>query len=481
MSHQRTTPTDRDTPDAGGAPATKGQAHVLVLGPMRSGTTLISDLLTLRGQSFIVSEPDFFQAWPRLSMERIVNAADAFGLDTGVGTPPKQGFDTFQNWFDRVLLPQLEGLDFWGIKQVRLYDWQRLIRDYQPRNILLCVRDLRDIVLSAFDLIPRHRMAFPGGQHMRDEAWVLTSLCHDIHELLAIAERYPHVLVPYESLVAGDRFREDLRRRLGLARFSDERINLLAEKDNSRAWEADKHGGAFTARSVGRAEREPWGPGRAMAERTHNVLWRYGERFGYGESEGPRVIHPMAEPRSTGGNPVPDWQATTWDWNGPQLIEPAFARRRARQWVADRVSPETTVLELGCCVPALRHLLPEGCLYLGSDVISRYEGCLVADYNRRELPGEAEGVDLICALGLLEYLDDLPGFLKRLAAVGRPLMVSYHPLDDAPGLDRAALGWRNHLTRRDLLQAFRAAGLRWRAEWVLDGHQGLFHLSAPAP
>jgi hypothetical protein len=67
--------------------------------------------------------------------------------------------------------------------------------------------------------------------------------------------------------------------------------------------------------------------------------------------------------------------------------------------------------------------------------------------------------------------------LRRLRGLDRPAFVSYHPLDDTPGVDRAAFGWLNHLTRQALQEAAEAAGFAVTARWRFDKWQALLRLN----
>jgi hypothetical protein len=43
--------------------------------------------------------------------------------------------------------------------------------------------------------------------------------------------------------------------------------------------------------------------------------------------------------------------------------------------------------------------------------------------------------------------------------------MTYHATDDTVGIDRAALGWINHLTRSEILALLQQAGFRVTAKW----------------
>lgn len=144
-------------------------------------------------------------------------------------------------------------------------------------------------------------------------------------------------------------------------------------------------------------------------------------------------------------------------WSDPTQLEPAWD---ARAEVASRFIPMgADVVDLGCGAMALERFLPAGCSYQPVDVVRRDARTIVCDLNRRELPEDALAkADVVTMLGVLEYLYDLPAFLTRLAAIGKPAIVSYCATDFTSQLDRAALGWVNHYDLTGLVQQILAAG-----------------------
>jgi tetratricopeptide (TPR) repeat protein len=164
-------------------------------------------------------------------------------------------------------------------------------------------------------------------------------------------------------------------------------------------------------------------------------------------------------------------------WSDARQLDPAWARRAAL--AADHVPAGAAVLDLGCGAMTLERSLPFGCAYLPVDVVARDERTRVCDFNREPLP-PAPGATLVAALGVLEYVFDPVAFLRQLGAYALPVVLSYCPADLAPGVDRGALGWVNHLTRQGLVDALRDAGLHVRAERRIDELQLLFSL-APRP
>jgi hypothetical protein len=448
---------------------------VAVLGLPRSGTTLVADLLTVPGRAAIVSEPDLYKRWNANLAGRVQRLLRNVGLDVPEEAPdPAQWNGSYAQYFRSELAPLLADLDLWGIKYVDFSDWQQLFRDYPPQKTILCVRDLRDLVLSGIDRICRLPMVFRNSGHRRDEAWVFSALAYNAWELMTLQQR-PHLALRYEDLAGDPGALSRLATYAGLERLDPARNNLEAAHWRRR-WEVEKHGDAITPASVGRIEKEPPGPMRMLAERLWRLLPEYGEAFGYPVPDETNCIANHEFRRRDGErNPIRFLDTERWDWRGPRRIEPCFARRRARIIAARNVRNAARVLDLGGGSKALASLLPKGSTHVLVDNVPRTDEVRVADIYGGVLP-PADDADLIVALDVLEYVDDLTAFLAALRTTGKPALVSYHAADDTPNLDRASLGWRNGMTRTALTGAFEQAGFSVVMRWAFDGAQSLFRL-----
>jgi hypothetical protein len=164
-------------------------------------------------------------------------------------------------------------------------------------------------------------------------------------------------------------------------------------------------------------------------------------------------------------------------WSDERQLDPAWERRAAV--AADHVPAGSKVLDLGCGAMTLERHLPFGCTYLPVDIVARDERTRICDFNSDALPS-AEGASIVIALGVLEYVYDVGAFLAGIRRYGLPVVLSYCCADLAPDVDRAALGWVNHLTRRGLVEALAAAGLHVRAERRIDSLQLLLQLAPHA-
>ena len=165
-------------------------------------------------------------------------------------------------------------------------------------------------------------------------------------------------------------------------------------------------------------------------------------------------------------------------WRDPNQLEQAWNQRA--KFAADLIPAGATVLDLGCGAMALEQMLPPACAYVPCDVVARDRRTLVCDFNKGEFPA-FENVTHVTVLGVLEYLYDVPAFLRKLRACALPVILSYNPTDFTVYLDRPALGWINHLSIADLEQALNEAGLSIAGRMVIDRHQVLLRLSPNRP
>src|SRR5690606_10526602 len=172
------------------------------------------------------------------------------------------------NYIRGVLAPRFSALDSWGMKFVDFSDWRRQFAEFPPAKLVLCLRDLRDVVLSGVDRIARMPLVFRSAGTRRDEAWVLCALAYNVWELMAMRQ-HPHFAIRYEDVATTGAPLDALAAYVGLPGLDPTRNNLAAAGWHRR-WEVDKHGDGISAASVARFDREPHGPIRALAER----LWR---------------------------------------------------------------------------------------------------------------------------------------------------------------------------------------------------------------
>jgi tetratricopeptide (TPR) repeat protein len=179
---------------------------------------------------------------------------------------------------------------------------------------------------------------------------------------------------------------------------------------------------------------------------------------------------------------VADGRTDRARWADPANLEAAWEARAAL--AANAIPAGARVLDLGCGAMALERFLPAGCRYQPCDLVARDERTLVCDFNAGEFPDGAEA-DVAVALGVLEYLVDVPAFLTRLRRLEAPAVVSYCAAGRGGPEDRAALGWINAFTVDELVGMARDAGFEAGDFEFIDQHQLLLRLKPravrPAP
>lgn len=163
-------------------------------------------------------------------------------------------------------------------------------------------------------------------------------------------------------------------------------------------------------------------------------------------------------------------------WANPGNLAAEWERRS--EMAANYVPAGAVLVDLGCGAMSIERYLPMACTYRPVDIVARDPRTTVCDFNNGDFPVESmQGADMVVALGLLEYVYNLPGLLLRLATHRLPLLVSYCAADKAPGIDRRALGWVNDLTIEQFLNLAMECGLHPESVEHIDDLQILVKLS----
>ncbi|HVI13752.1 MAG TPA: methyltransferase domain-containing protein [Pseudolabrys sp.] len=133
---------------------------------------------------------------------------------------------------------------------------------------------------------------------------------------------------------------------------------------------------------------------------------------------------------------------------------------------------------------ALQALLPNGCSYRGID---RPLAAFIRDLKAGDFPTRAAtDCDVIVMLGVLERTTDVENLFTHLRFCRHDIVLSYCATDLTKGVDRAALGFANHLSFYELARLFDRYGFRIECTTPIDETQVLMRLkpsewlSAPA-
>lgn len=119
------------------------------------------------------------------------------------------------------------------------------------------------------------------------------------------------------------------------------------------------------------------------------------------------------------------------------------------QMLANQIEPNSKVLEFGSAKLVLKHMLPKGCHYYNSDIVSRDKDTLVVDLNK-ELP-QVLCVDYIVFSGVLEYLFEVQSVLKHLSQFTDNFIFSYATTNAFSVISNRRLnGWASDLSESDI-------------------------------
>lgn len=153
-------------------------------------------------------------------------------------------------------------------------------------------------------------------------------------------------------------------------------------------------------------------------------------------------------------------------WSSPEGLEIWWVERT--KLLAAFIAPNTRLIEFGAGRRQLEALLPPGCVYTPSDLVSRGDGTLVCDLNQRPLPDLSQvRAEVAVFGGVLEYLRDVKGIAQWLASSDVSVCIlSFEPVPmDLRGFARRRelarrryFGYMNNSTEEELLAQFAAVG-----------------------
>jgi len=147
-------------------------------------------------------------------------------------------------------------------------------------------------------------------------------------------------------------------------------------------------------------------------------------------------------------------------WSGTARSVPAWDDRN--RMIGQLIPPGVSVLDVGSGAQTLRAHLPPTCQYQAADLIPG-PGVLRCDLNHGKLPQIRARFDYVVLSGVLEYITKPVAAIQGLRPLAAHLIVSYAVRrPDDSRVARLAMGWRNHLTRAELLALLDGLDLpRW--------------------
>jgi hypothetical protein len=176
--------------------------------------------------------------------------------------------------FERCLKPSLAGIR-WGVKEVNPLGWDALVQEFDPKQIVLCVRDMRDCAISMFQ--KHQRSSLPG----QDEAWITRRLADASEALLRVKASVPPRrvrVIRYEDFVTDSSERARLERWLNWPLSGDPAWCMDVY---GREHESTLHHGTIGSSSVNRAAKEETSDATAFASAVATLTSAYQAEFGY--------------------------------------------------------------------------------------------------------------------------------------------------------------------------------------------------------
>ena len=132
-------------------------------------------------------------------------------------------------------------------------------------------------------------------------------------------------------------------------------------------------------------------------------------------------------------------------------FDPAWKHRISH--LASFIDTSGPVLDIGCGMMWLEPMLTRGNAYIPLDYIRRDDRTMVVDLNTDGLP-EVDA-EFVYMSGVLEYLRDVPGFLRQVALRRyRRILLTYCSMECWWKMSvRQSLNWVSHESIESLMQA----------------------------
>lgn len=249
---------------------------VLIVGPARSGSTLLANLLTAPPSHVVLVEPGITRGG---MTEFVRKEVRRFGWDIDPQTWERA--ETHPARFARLLQPRLATVERWGVKEVNPSGLSELTVMCPPRHILLSVRDLGACAASMKEKESLHGPVHGEALAPKSDDWMRQRLLDGAGAVLRLLASPPPgatvTVARYEDFVASEAHRAEVARSLDWPMNGDPRGSLDAI---GRAFEIERHGGVVGTSSIGRRQTAD----SAIAEFVERVTAdaaEYQRTFGY--------------------------------------------------------------------------------------------------------------------------------------------------------------------------------------------------------
>lgn len=258
----------------------------------RTGSTLVSGTLTSLPHTFIFQEPHI--------------GKNIFQLPPGSWEPLREaGFDLarFVSWRNRVAFVQrrLRAVGYRqdymvrvlkeqlaadigpyaaqiGVKEVRHRGWQNYVRHFPDMRVVVTGRDPRDIYLSIHQ---RWQKGITPKRRQVDPQLIAAELNAEFAMQRALMAETEHHCIRYEDFCTDETVLERVKQFVQTPAVAHGNVTQFLSHHADRTYEADKHGGQISHKSVGRWRRETDEALAAAAQATFDLMPDYTAFWGY--------------------------------------------------------------------------------------------------------------------------------------------------------------------------------------------------------
>jgi len=139
------------------------------------------------------------------------------------------------------------------------------------------------------------------------------------------------------------------------------------------------------------------------------------------------------------------------DWNEIEYFHESWKNRIKA--MAVYIRDNSTVIDFGSGKEWLKEFIPASVGYTAVDYLDRGTKNFVCDFNQYQFP-DVKG-DFGFISGCLEYIIDYNWFIDKIAGAVNEVIISYNTTELVGDLkERKALAWKNHLSEKELVNAF---------------------------
>lgn len=259
---------------------------------MRSGSTLLSEVLTRLPQSYIFQEPHIgkndFQLTPSdveiwaergLDLERLLRRHRVLAFLQRRLRWAGLRQDYMAVVLKHLVRPRLASGRFQlGVKEVRNRGWRNYRRQFPSMKVIVTARDPRDIYLSTMyrwrkGLLPRRKLVTP--------ELIARELNREFKLQMAIQDAQDSFLVRYEDMCQQPTILGKIMAFIESPLSQSGSVGGFTSRHPDRVHEAHLHGNAVTDKRVARWRREKDSQLRREAEETLALMPAYARFWGY--------------------------------------------------------------------------------------------------------------------------------------------------------------------------------------------------------